>query len=102
MDLGRQHAVFVLQDAAHPHHRGDLILWQSDPFAAQIGGSADAGIGAHVDAGMPEQPRHEGGNADIGGISRRHGPDIARERQLRDVELLVAERAKENLFRIKG
>ena len=27
----------LLQDATHPHHRGDLILGQSYPLAAQIG-----------------------------------------------------------------
>src|SRR5262249_2900145 len=67
----------------------------------EVGRRADAGIGAHVDAGMPEQPRHEGGDADIGRVPRRHRADIARERKLRDVEFLVAEGAKEDLFRIK-
>src|SRR5215467_15511303 len=50
---------------------------------------------------MPEQPRHEGGDAHIGRIPRCHRADIARERKLRDIEFLVAEGAKEDLFRIK-
>src|SRR5262249_23280445 len=80
-----------------------LYFWQATrllPRAARAG-RRDAGSGAQVDAGMPEQPRHEGGDADIGRVPRRHRADIARERKLRDVEFLVAEGAKEDLFRIK-
>jgi len=69
----------VLHHAAHPDHGGDLIFRQADALAAQVGGRADAGIGADVDAGMPEQPRHEGGDADIGRIPRGNGADVARE-----------------------
>ena len=101
MDLRRQHAIFVLQHAAHPDYGGDLIFRQTDALALEIGRRADAGIGAHVDAGMPEQARHEGGDADIGRIPRCYRADVARERKLRDVEFLVAEGAKEDLFRIK-
>src|SRR3984893_15266812 len=50
---------------------------------------------------MPEQARHEGRDADIGRIPRCYRADVARERKLRDVEFLVAEGAKEDLFRIK-
>src|SRR5258705_9628908 len=50
---------------------------------------------------MPEQTRHEGGDDDIGRITRGNGADVARERQLRDVEFLIAEGAKENLLRIQ-
>jgi hypothetical protein len=56
MDLGREHAVFMLHHAAHPHHRGDLVFGQAYALAAQVGRHADAGIGANVDAGMSEQP----------------------------------------------
>ena len=34
MDFGGLDAVFVLQHAAHPHHRGDLIFRQADALAA--------------------------------------------------------------------
>src|SRR5260370_38955158 len=50
---------------------------------------------------MPEQARHEGGDADIGRIPRGYRADVARERKLRDVEFVVAEGAKEDFFRIK-
>ena len=79
-------------------HLLDLAERESDALAAQVGGGADAGIGADIDAGMPEQPRHEGGDADIGRVARCDRADIARERKLRDVEFLVAEGAKENLL----
>src|SRR5262245_20487902 len=101
MDIRRRHAVFVLQHAAHPDHGGDLIFRQADALAPEVGRRADAGIGAHVDPGMPKQPRHEGGDADIGRIPRCDRAHIARKRKLRDVEFLVAEGAKEDFFRIK-
>ena len=101
MDVGRFHAILVLHDAAHPHHRGDLVLGQPDALALEVGGRADAGVGAHVDAGMPEQPRHEGRDAHIGRGAGRDGADIARERQLGDVEFLVAEGAEEDLLRVE-
>src|SRR5262249_57340665 len=44
---------------------------------------------------------HEGGDADIGRVPRGYRANITRERKLRDVEFLVAEGAKEDLFRIK-
>jgi hypothetical protein len=78
-----------------------LIFRQADPLALQVGSGTDAGIGANIDAGMPEQPRHEGGNADIGRSPRCHGTDIARERKLRDVEFLIAEGAKKDLLGIE-
>ena len=95
------HAVFVLQHAAHPDHRGDLVLGQADALAAQVVRLADAGIGAHIDAGVAEQPRHERRDADIVRRAGRHGADIARERQLGDLELLEAEGAKEDFLRIE-
>src|SRR5262249_14771187 len=101
MDLLRQHAVFVLQHAAHPDHGGDLIFRPANPLALEIGPGADAGIAAHIDAGMPEQPRDKGWDADIGRIARGHGADIAREREFRDVELLIAEGAEEYLLGIE-
>jgi hypothetical protein len=79
MDFGRLHAVFVLQHAAHPDHRRDLIFGQADALAAQVLRLLDAGAGAHIDAGMPEQPRHESGDADVLRRAGRHGADVARE-----------------------
>ena len=95
------HAVFVLHHAAHPDHRGDLIFRQADALAAQVLGLADAGVLADVDAGMAEDARHEGRNADIGRGAGRDRADVARERNLRDVEFLESEGAVENLLRIE-
>ena len=101
MDFGRLDAVFVLHQAAHPHHRGDLIFGQADALAAQVLRLADAGVLADIDAGMPENARHESGDADIGRGAGRHRAQIARKRQLRDVEFLEFEGAVENLFGIE-
>src|SRR5262249_13569828 len=101
MGLRRLPALFVLQHAAHPDHGGDLIFRQTDALAPEIGRRADAGIGAHIDAGMPEQSRHEGRDAHIGRIPRCDRAHIARKRKLRHVEFLVTEGAKEDFFGIK-
>src|SRR5262249_32646151 len=73
----------------------------ADALAAQVSRRADAGVHANVDAGMPEQPRHEGGDAHIGRRPGRDGAHVARERKLRDVEFLVAERAEKNFLGIE-
>ena len=101
VDLGRLHAVFVLQHAAHPDHRRDLVFGQADALAAQVLRLVDAGVGAHIDAGMPEQPRHEGRDADVLRRARRHGADVARERHLGDVEFLELEQPVEDLLRVE-
>src|SRR5262249_5250160 len=72
-----------------------------DALAAQVGRLADAGVGADIDAGVTEDPRHEGWDADIGRGAGRDRPQIARERDFRDVELLELEGAVENLLRIE-
>jgi hypothetical protein len=101
MDFRGLHAVFVLHQPAHPHHRGDLIFGHADALAAQIFRLVDAGAFADVDAGMAENPRHEGGNAHISGIACRHRAQVAGERQLGNVEFLEFEGAVENLFRVE-
>src|ERR1700681_4436480 len=50
---------------------------------------------------MAEDARHEGRDADIGRGAGRDRAKVARERDFRDVELLVAKRAKEDLLRIE-
>src|SRR5262249_10798799 len=90
-----------LSYTAYPAQGGEWIVGKADPLALEIGGSADAGIAANVDAGMPEQPRDKGRDADIGRIARGHGADIAREREFRDVEFLIAEGAEEDLLGIE-
>ena len=101
MDLRRLHAVFVLHHAAHPDHGGDLVFRQPDALAAQVFGLTDARAVADVDAGMPEDARHERRNADIGRGAGRDRAHVARERNLRDVEFLIAEHAEEDFLRIQ-
>ena len=101
MDLVGLHAVFVLQHAAHPDHGRDLVFGQADALAAQVLRLVDAGVGAHIDAGMPEQPRHERRDADVLRRARGDRADVARERHLRDVEFLELEQPVEDLLRIE-
>src|SRR5215216_3611598 len=101
MNVDGEHAVFVLHHPAHPHHRGDLVLGQADALALEIGGLTNPGIGADVDAGMAEDARDERRDADIVGHAGRDGAEIARERELRDVEFLEAKGAMEDLFRVE-
>jgi hypothetical protein len=91
----------VLHHPAHPDHRGDLIFRQADALAAQVGRRADAGAGADIDAGMAEDARHECRDADIGRGTGGDRPQIARERDFRDVELLELEGAVEDLLRVE-
>src|SRR5205823_5439751 len=81
-------------------HRSDLIFGQADQTALQIGGFANAAVGADIDARVAEQPRHESGNAEIGRNAGIDGAQIRAERQLADVEFLVLESAVENLLRL--
>src|SRR4029453_15942015 len=101
MDLVGPHAVFVLHHAAHPDHRRDLIFGQADALAAQVLRGADASTGADVDAGVAEDARYESRDADIGRGAPRDRAQIARERQLRDIELVELEGAVEDLLRIE-
>ena len=71
MNLGRQHAIFVLDQTAHPHHGGDLIFGHADALAAQILRLLYPGSHADIDSGMPENARHESRNANIGCVARR-------------------------------
>ena len=101
MDLVRLHAVLVLHHPAHPDHRGDLIFRQADALAAQVCRRADAGAGADIDAGVAEDARHEGRDADVRRRTGRHRAQVARERDLGDVELLELEGAVEDLLRVE-
>jgi hypothetical protein len=50
---------------------------------------------------MPENARDKGGNADILTLSAGSLQKITAERQFGDVELVIAERAKENFLRLE-
>nr|WP_292038977.1 hypothetical protein [Massilia sp. UBA6681] len=96
--VGRQDAVVVLQDRAHPDVGGELVLGQADAAAAQVLGALDA-VGAHVDRGVAEGARQEHRHADVGQGAGGGLDGGAGERQLADVEFLGAEGAEEDLFR---
>ena len=100
VDVGGLHAVFVLQDRARPDIGGELIFGDADLAALQVRGLLDA-VGAHIDRGVAERARHEGRHAHIGEVALRGLHRGARQRQLADVELGMAERAEEDLLRVE-
>src|SRR5262249_6314533 len=101
MDLCRLDAIFVLHHAAHPDHGRDLIFGHADALAAQILGLLDARVGADVHARMTEDARDERRNGDVGRGAGRYRAQVARERELRDVELVKLEGAVEGLLRVE-
>src|SRR5207245_8772860 len=63
--IAHVHAVLVVQDAADPDVRGDLVFRQAERRDLQVLPPPDAAIGADVDAGVPEQTGNKGGDRDI-------------------------------------
>ena len=98
LDVRRLHAVVVLQDRARPDAGGELEFRQADALALEVLRLLDP-VGAHIDAVVPEHPRHERRDTDIGTIALRGLDRVARHRQFADVEIHGAERAEENLLR---
>ncbi len=68
LDAGGIDAVFVLQNAALPHRRGELIFRNADALADQILGLGDAALGGDEDAVMAEEPRGKDRDRDEGRI----------------------------------
>src|SRR5712671_4502331 len=56
MDASREHVVFMLHDAAHPDHSGDLVFRHADTLALEILRLANTGVGAHVHARAAKEP----------------------------------------------
>ena len=101
MDVGRIDAVFLLEDAAHPDVRGLLVFRQADELALEIGRAADVAVSPDVDRRMPEMSRHERRNRDVGTKAARRRHQVAVERQLGDVEVVIAERPEKQLLGIE-
>ncbi len=93
-------AEVVLQDGARPDVSGELVLRHADLLALQILRLLDA-VGAHIDRGVAEHPRHKRRHANVRTVFRRGLHREARQRALADVEVLVAERAEEDFLRIE-
>lgn len=94
--------IFVLEYAAYPDVRGDLVFGQADGFSRQGRGAVDIAVGADVHTRMPEQTRHEGRNADVLVLSARGQKRMAADRELGHVEFLEGERAVKRLLRFDG
>ncbi len=97
-DVGRFHAVVVLEDRARPDAGRELILGQTHALALEVGRRLDAVV-AHIDRVVAEGARHEGGHADIGAVAERGLDREARHRQFADIEVDRPEGAEEDLLR---
>ena len=97
VNVGGLDAEIVVEQGARPHIGGELIFRHADFAALQVGRLLYP-IGAHVNRGVPEGPRDESRDRDIGTIALRRFQGEARQRQFADVEFGAAERTKENLF----
>ena len=96
--IGRADAVLVLQDAARPDRRRDLVFRHADDAALEIGGRPDAAIGPDIDRRMAEGARDEGGDRDIRRVVAVEQHEVAAQRELGDVELGMAQGAEERLL----
>src|SRR5689334_3092246 len=97
-DIGRSHAVVILEDDACPHAGRELIFRQPDAPALEIGRRLDA-VAAHVDRVVTERPRHECRYPYVRTIALGDLHREARHRQFADVEIHVAEGTEENFLR---
>lgn len=93
-----RHAVLVLQDAADPGRRGHLVLGTADLPADQVLRRADACRSIHIYAAMTKHARREHRDRDKRPLGPRERNRVGRERHLGDVELAVAQHAKEGLL----
>ena len=85
-----RNAVFLLEDAAQPQDRGDLIGLHGDPLADQVLGPVDALRGVDEGEAVAEAAVQEHRDR-----VERHvlvaGDDVGRARNLGDVELAIAQ-----------
>src|SRR6185295_16108209 len=94
-------AVVVLQDAAHPEAGGILQGVEADALAVEVGGLLDAAVGALHDVAVAEAPVWEHRNrGERGALVAGH--EVGDERELADVEFLVAQHAPVALGRGHG
>ena len=87
-----RHAVFMLQDAAHPDDRGRLELLEPDPAAGEIGRAADALLRVDEDEAVTKAAVQENRKR----VERQAliaRDQIRRARHLRDIKFLVAQEA---------
>jgi hypothetical protein len=85
LDAVQRHAVFMLQDAAHPQDGGGHHRLDADPAAAQVSGPCDALRGVDEHEAMPKPAMQENRDG-----PKRHAViargEIGRARYRRDIE----------------
>ena len=85
-----------------PRTQTFAVIWYSGRpmrLALEVGRRFDAAVGADVDAGVPEQPRHERRDRDVMRVAAGERQQIAAHRDFGDVEFLEFERAVERFLR---
>ena len=90
LDAVQRHAVFVLENAAHPEHGAGHQCLHTDLAAFQIGGLADAlgGVDEHEAVPEPAMQEYRNGAEWHVVVTRR---EIGRTRQLGDVEFAAVQ-----------
>jgi hypothetical protein len=82
-----RHAVFVCQQPALPHARGELVLRRADPPAGQVLRPVDA---VDVHRLVPEAPRREHRQRHERWLRLAERQQVRRQAELADIELAVA------------
>src|SRR3546814_12598350 len=85
----------ILQNAAHPYARGNLIFRQADFLSREIRRAGNSTVGANVHARMTKQPRDKRRDGNVFVLATRYHHRVTAERHLGDVELLEAKSALE-------
>src|SRR5262249_45421908 len=98
--VGGPYAVLRLQHQPRPDIGGDLVFRYADPAASQIIGPRDAAVGADVDRVVAGRPGGKNRHTDthIGAVAVRRLYREAAHRQFADIEVSMAERAKEDFL----
>ena len=92
LDAVQRHAIFVLEDAAHPQHGAGHQRLHADLAALQVGGLVDAlgGVDEHEAVAEAAMQEHRNGAERPVVVARR---EIRRARDLGHVEFAVAQEA---------
>src|SRR5215813_1213621 len=91
------HTKVVLQEASHEAEPGRAPLRGADALALEVAGFLDAGIAAHIDAGMAKNLGERDRHRHEWAVAARFERGVGGQRELRDLKLLTVEHALEAL-----
>ncbi len=98
VDVGRAHAVLVLQHAARDQRRGHRVFAHAHGPADQVARRADAPVGAHEERRVAEHPRREHRQRDVAAVAGRREIQEVGEAELGEVVRIGVERLGEQLL----